>query len=233
MLYFYDIEVYKNFFCATFISNDTSKIAVEKYISCDIKGDNEGKLQALRDFKYDTFIISSINNYPNLNDFQRLGMFIEKAKSMILVGYNNMMYDDIMIDYIFTNRYRFSNLSNLEINAKLYDFSQNIISASFRSQYQARKILGIQFLGKYLSIDLMKLHYLDNIKNRISLKQVSIALKWYKVQDYVMPYPREKELEYYFNLSADDVNKISPFERYVEEYHISDILLYNINFDNK
>lgn len=227
MLYLYDIEVYKNFFCATFISNDTDKNVINKYIDSDIKGDETSRLQSLRDFKYEQFIISDIDGYPKVNDFTRLGVFIEKAKSIILVGYNNHIYDDIMIDYIFTNRYRFSNLSILEINRKLYDFSQNLITSNFKSPYQARKIIGIKPLGKYTSIDLMKLHYLD--KQRISLKQVSIALKWYKVQDYVMPYPKNEELEYYMDMPLDAIARINPFERYVASYHIEDIIKYNLN----
>jgi len=226
MLYFYDFEVYKNFFCATFISKETSQTAIDRYIHYDILGDKEGKCEALREFKYEQYIISDIEDYK-INDFQRLGIFVESAKSMVLVGYNNSKYDDIILDYIFYNRYRFGTLTAGKITAKLYDLSQSIIGINFNSSYQVRKILGIKHTYKYTSIDLMKLNYLD--KQRISLKQVSIALKWHKIQDYVMPYPYEFELEDYADLTLDQLAKINSFERYVHTHHVQDILSYNVN----
>jgi len=226
MTYFYDIEVKPNFFLATFLSINTDDKVIDQFIQADIMKDYAKRDSILRDFKYEQFIICDVPGYPQINDFQRLGMFIEKARGMYLIGYNNSEYDDVILDYIFYNRNKFTNKSILELNADIYYFSQEVIANNL-SVYTFRKFKSIKFTGKYNSIDLMKLHYLD--KQRISLKQVSITLKWYKVQDYVTPYPTLEECELYGDMTQEQVAKIPSWDRYIIADHIYDMVMYNFN----
>ena len=63
MPYLYDVEVFKNFFCATFLSIDTDQKVIDQYIQADIKHDWILKQSIIKEFKYEMFIISDINNF--------------------------------------------------------------------------------------------------------------------------------------------------------------------------
>lgn len=208
----YDLEIFKNCFTATFI--DVNSINIQDYIDADIKKDITAKKTALSKINHKIFIV-----YNETNNCRLLYDFIISKNCEMLVGYNNHHYDDVILDYIIQHRLYL--LDSITITSKLYALSQDILG--YIGKY--RKDNNIRYSGKYFSIDLMKLHYLDK-KPRVSLKQVSILLRWYRLEEYSMPPIAEIESADYYNGNFPELNS---FDRYVCDEHIADIIEYNIN----
>lgn len=217
MIYFYDIEIFPNCFMVTFIpiqSELKQNISINKYINADINNEEGNKKIALDLIKPKIFII-----YNETNQLIALTNFLKNKNTEILIGYNNIRYDNIILDYLLYS-YRLPNKNSNEICDTLYKLSSEVIN--YQGNY--RKDNGIPYSKQYKTIDLMKLHYLD--VKKISLKQVSIALKWYKIEDYSMPsITKQESIDFYDNTYPN----INSFNRYVIDSHLSGILNYNIN----
>lgn len=210
----YDIECLPNWFSAIFINIDTKQKHIDEYIAADIRGDIQGKKEALSKCIYKEFII-----YNDINQAGILISFVKSSKCETLIGYNSIKYDNLIIDYIILNL----NIDKSPdiITAELYSLSQDIISYQDIGNY--RKEYDLKYSNKYISIDLMKLHYLD--RKRISLKQVSIALKWYRVEEYTPLPMTDKEMKDFNYVSRN----IPWYERYVIDTHFPHVIDYNIN----
>jgi len=201
MIWFYDLEVYKNLFIAVFINFNWDK--VEDYIKADIDKDETIKATLIEDGTNSGNIKVFING-----SYSELIEFIRTCK--MLIGYNNHKYDDILIDYIYKYGRDFDNSPRAEEHIK--STSDYIIN----SQRDGDKIkdvkagLGIDRASsaikalKIISLDLMALNYLD--KNKVSLKQVAINIKWHRIQE--LPYAEnstimgkqiDEVLDYCFN----------------------------------
>jgi hypothetical protein len=208
-MYFYDIEIYPNLFMVTFIPNVPDNI-IKVYTKCDIDNNIKDKL-IIRDnaIKPIKFIISKDLGY---NDYSILIDFLSVHK--ILIGYNNQNYDNLILDYLyyFYNHYNnqlIKKHTNKNINEDLYEISQKIIrygKGYNRIFYNEYKIFKYQ--KPYTGYDIQKILYLD--KAFVSLKQVAIQLKWYRIQD--LP------LKYNINILKSQIEDIY-------DYNINDILI--------
>ena len=209
--FFFDFEVLKNCFTATFIPVDTNRKHIDEYIKADIEGDVSKKKEVLAKIKVKTFI-----TFNGINQLLPMISFIKSSRCKTLISYNGRKYDDIILDYIITKLN--TNKSIDIITAELYTLSQDILASQRWSNY--RKDNDISYSGYYYSIDLMKLHYLS-----ISLTQVSIALKWYRVEEYDPPAITDAEMMEFGYLS----DNIAWYDRYVLDTHLVLLLEYNLN----
>lgn len=144
MRYAYDLEVYKNFFSATFVDLDSDNCLV---FVCYGKHDGRESLKK--------FLLS-----PGLT----------------LTGFNSVGYDDLVLKYILEDNPK----KPLERFLKnLYNLSQYIISERDTDDFKVRALRWAS--TPYKSID----PYLIKAFNKlgVSLKQIAINLKWYRVQD--------------------------------------------------
>ncbi len=218
MTWIYDCEVVINAFTVCFLDINNDKELIEAYKAADISKNITAKQKVLAKLRHKIFII-----HEETNNIGLLVEFLNKKSTATLVGYNSFKYDDILIDYILQNASLLRTYSVDRLVNTLYGISQEIISYQQIGTY--RKDFGIKYSYKYISIDLMRLHGLD--KSYISLKQVSIRLKWYRVEDYTPPLVTQAEIDmYYVNV---DVSKVQWFERYVLHEHLQGLLDYNIN----
>ena len=96
--YIYDVECYSNFFCASFIEIKTKLEVIDNYCKADWKKDIDLKQSTLKELNIKTFIICNCDNYE-INQVEELCKFV-KDECIILVGYNNRNYDDLMLDYL-------------------------------------------------------------------------------------------------------------------------------------
>ena len=215
MTYIYDIECVINAFTVIFLDVNTPKVLIEDYINADINKNIEHKKIALSNINHKEFII-----FNNTNNLQVLVQFLKSANCATLVGYNNVKYDNLLLDYILQNSTLLNTYNIDRITNTLYNLSQDVVSYMKIGTY--RKDFNIKYSGKYTSIDLMKLHGLD--KKFISLKQVSISLKWYRVEDYTPPDITTEEIFKY-----GYAGKIEWYDRYVLSEHIMGLLAYNLN----
>ncbi len=214
--YFYDIEVYPNSFMVTFIPNCNNKL-IRAYIQSDIDNNlNNKKLILEKGVKPIQFLIDTLGH----NDYSLLIDFMSVHK--VLIGYNNMNYDNLILDYLYYFYNKFNSKlihkqTNESLNWILYDISQKIISYGkgynriFYNEYKLFK-----YLKPYTAYDIQKILYLD--KSFTSLKQIAIQLKWYRIQD--LPYPYNKEL------NLDQIEK-------VRDYNVNDVLITQELFNNQ
>ncbi len=217
MHWVFDIELLHNFFSVVFIDVATDKQLISDYINADIDEDKEAKAKALEKMNHKLFIV-----YDERNDIRALKRFMSESKESMFIGYNSIGYDNIILDYIYT-----TDLSNQPISViskSLKTLNDNIIGYeyyNFRSEYK------IKYSNTYIVVDLYTLLYLDKL--RVSLKQVEIALKWYKVQEYAMPEPQFWEIQTYYDGNSIKARSLSAFDRYVLDEFVDDLIDYNIN----
>jgi hypothetical protein len=245
--YYYDIESFPNYFCVTFVAVQTPKADINKFIKDDIRIYNkydamldltivENRLQYEHDPELWASLYENIKPivfevYDDSLQIPDLITFIERNAGL-LIGFNNSVYDDVLLDLIYV-RFR----EGVEITAPLiYSWSNRIIgNQEFGNpRYSFGELSAIG--SPYLSMDLMKLNYLD--KNYISLKQSLIVLKWYKIQDYIVPdVTYEQFMKHYsYNIPAGKETEfyqryihLPSFHRYILKEFIPGVQLYNIN----
>lgn len=93
-----------------------------------------------------------------------------------LIGYNNLNYDYPVLHFLLTNYHKLIPLSDKEICTHIYNTSKEIIETEF-SAIASYKV-------KIPQLDLYAIHHFDNPAKRTSLKDLEIAMRWNKVQDW-------------------------------------------------
>ena len=216
--YCYDLESFNNCFTGLFVAiTDTNKKVIEEYIKADIEGKDTSEILTKLDYKL--FVC-----YGDINDLSNMVQFLKR--DLILIGFNNIKYDDIIVDFIVNNIYKLR--GNVDIATKtIRSLSDDLISYQ---GYNYRRDNNIIYKHRYTSIDVMKLNYLDKLL--ISLKRICIQLKFYKVEEYTMPdCTYDEYLKYYkdSDLTIEDVGNLNSFDRFVTDDHIDNVINYNFN----
>jgi len=122
-------------------------------------------------------------------------------RKVLLIGYNSISYDDAMLRFII----EYKGDPN-KINQELYLLSGMLINDSYRRD---KNILSLRYPRKkypWQTMDLMALMGFDKLG--ISLKQVSINLKWHKIQDMPIEHTatiKENELLLILEYNKNDV----------------------------
>ena len=228
--YIYDIEIIPNAFAILFV-NINQKDIIDKFIDADIKGDIFKRNEILKTLKKEIFVI-----YDNVNDLHRLYKFLsnkDRVKTKYFIGYNNSGYDDIIVDFIIQNYKRLSTMSIPELLDTLYRLSKAIIDSNLPF-FEIRKANEINYSNKYMSVDLQRLNNLHKLGNRVSLKQLSIYIKWYKIEDYDMPpYTKEQYLDLYPAdtdlVNLESINARKAFDRKIHKDEFENLILYLYN----
>jgi DNA polymerase elongation subunit (family B) len=167
--YIYDIEVFPNLFMVTF-----------------------------RDVKTrvdTTFWIYDIKGVGSRNDMIELTKFI---KNHILIGFNNVFYDNPMLNYIYSNIYILYNYPVKTINRLIYQESKKTIEGS---REWSRKL-------PFRSCDLMALGTI-----KCSLKHVGVLLKHEWLQelpyrfDYAIKTQEEVDMVLKYNINDIDITE--------------------------
>ena len=145
--------------------------------------------------------------YNKTNDLTALNKFI-KTECYFLVGYNSSKYDNIIINFLIKKEQAYYNESTWDITAKLYELSQEIIDSQNggKSIYWNSKLKPYLWTNYYLTIDLMSLMAFD--KNKVSLKQAGIAMRWHKIQDLPKPFNepvKDDEMKLIMDYNMNDV----------------------------
>ena len=107
-------------------------------------------------------------------------------KGKTLIGYNNMMYDNIVLNYI---------MSKLVTNKDIYEMSNYAI----KDNYEAIK--KYKYNNNYQSIDIMRMMF--SKMQRVSLKQLQVTMNWHNVLECELPFHQNikesnrEEIKYY------------------------------------
>ena len=136
--------------------------------------------------------------FEEINQLEDLRFFLDRE--LLLIGFNNLMYDGAVINYLLSQTYY------REITEDIFEFSSSMINSErfsynpqFR-QYQFPKNV------KFKQMDLMKIMAFDKLG--VGLKQVAINLKWHRIQDLPLPYDhvvKREELELIHDYNLNDV----------------------------
>lgn len=174
----YDIEVYPNLFMVTFFNLDSKD--TPKTVSKGL-GVNHPDVKV---FSYSPELW--VDELPQLRSFL-------SDKEITLVGFNNLFYDTPVLDYV---------VSVNPSNEDIFEFSSNLIARlngeGVYSEFQRNNI--------WDEVDLMKAYAFDALG--VSLKQVSINLQWWRVQDLPFDFDRrlsKKEIETVKDYNLNDV----------------------------
>ncbi len=180
MNFAYDIEVYPNLFCVIFFNVDSKDSP--KQVS---KGKGLSHPDVLN-FVYSPEF--------GINDLERLEKFL-LDENTTLIGFNNLYYDTPVLDYVLTEH---------PDTEEIFEFSVETISrlnGNGGGRYRERNF-------KWDEIDLMKAYAFDALG--VSLKQVSINLQWWRVQD--LPFAFDEPL------SMDEIATVL-------DYNLNDVLI--------
>ncbi|MDC6684827.1 hypothetical protein N4Q63_27535, partial [Leclercia adecarboxylata] len=130
---------------------------------------SEGKLRA---FPKKVFEISSWQD-----DRKDLKSFIQSTKNIVLIGFNSLGYDDSILAYLLELTH-----SPISICLSLvYQLSKEIVGTR-RGDMLPEKVKRYRYAKKsWASLDMM--HIRPSSRDFVSLKQMSINLKWHRVQD--------------------------------------------------
>ena len=148
----------------------------------------------------ETFVI-----HKGINDIRKMLEFISQPHWFI--GYNNSKYDDIILNW-FLSTDKLLYAVPIEITTELYQLSQDIIKNSNSNKfYKANPTKSLsKFKHKYKSLDLMSVMAFDKLK--VGLKQVSVQMKWHRLQDLPKPFDQpvlDGELEEIIDYNENDV----------------------------
>jgi len=217
----FDVEVFPNLFTAVFIDVDTPKKFIEAYCKADYLGLTDIKRDILNNYiKPKIFVISK-----NISNLDLLAKHLSYHKT--LIGYNSLHYDNKILDYIIQQASYVGNKFNRGYNRNtdnhitkdLYELSKTIIEYGEidETTFGYDKFKPPRYYKKpYFSKDLMRLLYLDKL--RVSLKQVAVQLKWYRLED--LP------LSPYEEVDEGDIHKII-------DYNINDVLITYMLYHNQ
>lgn len=197
---YFDIEIYKNLYMITFLDMNCNQDLVDEYIEADIRKDKARKQLALSKLPIKTFIISDWDN-----EIIPLLTFLKDVK--LLVGFNSLKYDNLIIDYCLIFKEKYSRFEAWQINDDLYNLSQNIISNNDVNYKGFDKDLK-NFYEPYITVDLFALVF--ETVQRKSLKQTAIGLKWYRIQD--LP------ILFNYDIKKEQIQDI-------KDYNINDVLI--------
>ncbi len=231
MIYIYDVETLPNFFSVIFMEAGQDKL-VKEYIEADKNNNELDKSLVISKIKHKLFVIYSDLENNEINDLDKLFKFLvvnDRRKNLTLVGYNNLQYDDIMIDYIYHYYNKLKRLPALEITEELKKVNDLVIHGN-TMWFEFRSENNIPYNKNYNSIDLQRLNNLHS--SRTSLKQVSISLKWYKLEEYSMPNYTWNEAKTVYDRDEIDLytlNSLKSFDRCVILKEVDRVISYNWN----
>lgn len=141
-------------------------------------------------------------------DYSDLLKFL--SNKMTLIGYNNRSYDDPMLRFIM-------NYKNKDgITSALYDLSSKLVNDSYRDDKEIRALrYPRNKMYSWDSIDLMRMLGFDRIG--VSLKQVSINLRWHKIQDMPISHTSSVDLSQLDLILSYNMNDVEITQRLYEE----------------
>lgn len=142
--------------------------------------------------------------HNDINELDKLVTFIS-TECAYLSGYNSSKYDNIIINFLIAKQNKLKYMTTLAVTNEAYELSKAIIHDGI-SVYFNPKTKPYIWTKLYKTVDLMSLMAFD--KNRVSLKQVGIAMRWKKIQDLPKPFDKfiqDDEVDLVMKYCVNDV----------------------------
>lgn len=252
-----DLEVFENMISFTFVD---LKDYLNKFADCkDALTDSltvKEIVERLDSVKSWIFYVSDTDDSQMLSiiDFFEKMRPIEHEDGSVerydLYGYNNQVYDDMLIKAFLMYWNRFDNTKQLcsflkEVNDKIISLQDD------KDALWQDKLLNVirKYRVPYVTVDLFKIFALNSAGVNIdkdtgerkkygkSLKQVSINLKWYNLLDFKLPPIDDeegdvyRERDAYRGMTNEQLNHLitADFNRYLLPKYVEPMLHYNKN----
>ena len=180
-VFVYDIEVFPNVFTCTIKNTETNT-----YNQLEIS-DRKNDLQAIVDMFWTV-------RDPNINKFQ-----IDLGTDCIFCGYNNLHYDNPIINYIIDYYEIMCNLPVWKITQSIFNLSNTIISSTGNNFNKWTKW---KYAVYFETIDLLAMLFSNKL--RVGLKEMEVTMQVENVDEYQ-----------------------GDFQAFLPNSKIDDVLLYN------
>lgn len=150
----------------------------------------------------DTKQITVFEISPRRVDIQGLVTFF--YENYYFVGYNNIHYDNPILNYIIMlyNKYYFNSYSTRELTESIFRMSQLVIDKN--SDFDLWK--EYKYARNFLSIDLLTMLYSKAL--RVSLKEMQVTMQYKNVEEFVVDWHQdlpEKDIDRLISYNINDV----------------------------
>lgn len=189
VVYVYDIEVFQNIFhCSV---KDTEKGTIYKFEISERKN----QLKELVKF------FKQVDSYIKWGDFYTTNLEIDSK--IIFCGYNNLHYDNPIINYIIEYEDILLNKNVATICSSLYHMSK-IITESKEDDIEAWKHWKYQIW--FDTFDILTMLYSNKL--RVGLKEIQVTMQYSNVQEFVCDWSKPLPLEDFDSMIEYNINDI-------------------------
>lgn len=188
----FDIEIFPN--CFHCVVKDTES---KKKLRLEISQRRNDINKILKVF----YRFSKVSWNDNYNTTQEL------PGKYLFCGYNNIHYDNPIINYIITNYQELSTLHWSDVCLRLFTLSQEIVTNSgegFQSWHKWK------YMIYFDTLDLLTMLY--STKLRVGLKEMQVTMQYHNVQEYEGDFTQNLPLDQFEEMIAYNENDVDSTE---------------------
>jgi hypothetical protein len=191
-VYVYDIEVFQNVFHCTAKNTETGQY-YKFEISC-----RKNELRQLVDFFY-----TIRNNSYNWNDIYTTDIQFNTNK--IFAGYNNLHYDNAIINYIISYYDKMINMNYLRICDSLYNLSKIITTSNDISAWKRWK-----YAVNFETFDILTMLYSQKL--RVGLKEIQVTMQYKNVLEFAHDWTKPLDTDLIDEMIEYNINDVDSTE---------------------
>ena len=191
-VYVYDIEVFQNVFHCTAKNTETGQY-YKFEISC-----RKNELRQLVDFFY-----TIRNNSYSWNDIYTTDIQFNTNK--IFAGYNNLHYDNAIINYIISYYDKMINMNYLRICDSLYNLSKIITTSDDISAWKKWK-----YAVNFETFDILTMLYSQKL--RVGLKEIQVTMQYKNVLEFTHDWTKPLDTDLIDEMIEYNINDVDSTE---------------------
>lgn len=188
-IYVYDIEVFQNIFHCSVKNTETEEI---------YKFEISERKNQLREL---VKLFKQVNSYIKWGDFYGTGLVIDS--DIIFCGYNNLHYDNPIINYIIEYEDRLMSYNVATICNSIFNLSKTI-TTSTEDNIDAWKHWKYQIW--FDTFDILTMLYSNKL--RVGLKEIQVTMQYPNVQEFVCDWSKPLPLEDFDEMIDYNINDI-------------------------
>lgn len=187
-VFVYDIEVFQNIFHCSAINTETKEVHKFEISS------RKNQLSELISF------FKQVNSPVSWNDNYTTNCSIDSDK--IFCGYNNLHYDNPVINYIIEYEHVLTEKPVLVITNSIFNLSREITNSGENIEKWKRWKYQVWFD----SFDILTMLYSNKL--RVGLKEIQVTMQYKNVQEFVCDWSKPLPIEDFDNMIDYNINDI-------------------------
>lgn len=188
-VYVYDIEVFQNIFHCSVKNTETGEIYKFEI------SERKNQLRELVKF------FKQVDSYIKWGDFYTTNLEIKSE--VIFCGYNNLHYDNPIVNYIIEYEDKLMSYNVATICSSIFNLSRTI-TTSTEDNIEAWKHWKYQIW--FDTLDLLTMLYSNKL--RVGLKEIQVTMQYPNVQEFVCDWSKPLPLEDFDNMIDYNINDI-------------------------